>query len=149
MISISGLYSQEMPPRPLTVSMVQDMSFGAFFPGDSGGEIILTPFGLRVSSGSVVLVNLGYPYFEAIFEVDAIPGTVVSLLFTTTVINGNNGGSMLLQTGGSEPASPLVTTAVPPGKTQIHIGGKLTVGNPLANPVGLYSGVFPIIFIQE
>ena len=148
-ISVSGIYAQEMPPRPMTVSMVQDMSFGAFSPGDSGGDITLSPFGLRISSGSVILVNLAYPYFEAIFEVDANPGTLVSLLFTTTVITGNNGGSMLLQTGGSEPASPFVATAIPPGKTQIHIGGKLTVGNPLANPAGNYSGVFPIIFVQE
>ena len=141
--------AQEMPPRPLSVFFVQNLSFGAFYPESSGGSVTITPFGVRIPSGSVFLVNMGYLYFEAIFEIDANPGTLVSLLYSTSVLNGSNGSYMLLQLGGSNPQSPVITTGILPARTQIHIGGILTVGNLLSNPPGLYSGIFTITFIQE
>lgn len=143
---------QEMPPRPISVYInpAQGLSFGAFIHGASGGSVIIYPSGSRSTTGSVVPMNMGYSYSAAIFEIDANPGTLVSLAYGSfSTLTGSNGGTMTLQAEGSYPQSPIVTNAVPPARTLVYIGGILTVGNALANPPGSYSGSFTVNFIQE
>lgn len=140
------------PPRPINVyiSPTQGLIFGAFFQGVTGGTIILYPDGSRSATGDLVLAGLGVPFSPAIFEIDANPGTVVTILNGPDVtLNGSNGGTIRLHIGSSSPSSPLITTAVPPAMTQVRIGGTLTVGPPLANPSGSYSGTFTVTFIQQ
>ena len=126
------------------------MIFGAFFQGPSGGTVILNPDGSRSSTGSLILANLGYPYSPALFTIDANVGTVISIMNGPNVtLTGSNGGSITLHLGASSPGSPFTTTIVSPSQTQVWIGGTLTVGNPLANPSGSYSGTFSVTFIQQ
>jgi hypothetical protein len=143
--------AQEPPPRPVSVTVTaQDLSFGAFCHGAAGGTVIINSDGSRSATGDVVLLNLGYSYSTALYQIVADPGTVISILNGTDVsLPGTNGGFMTLHIGNSNPASPFVTTMVPPIATLINIGGTLTVSNPLANPPGTYSGTFDITFIQE
>ncbi|MFD2286307.1 DUF4402 domain-containing protein [Pedobacter petrophilus] len=146
------LYAQEKPPRPIGiyVNPAQGLIFGAFVHTNSGGSIIIYPNGSRQVTGSVVPANLGFSFSPAIFEVDAEPGTLITIINGPDVtLNGSNGGSMNLHIGTSSLASPFVTTAVPPSRTQLWIGGTLTVGNSLANPPGNYSGTFSVTFIQQ
>jgi len=144
------LQAQEMPPRPIAVYLEQDLSFGAFYHGFTGGDVIIYPDGSRSATGDVVLVNLGFLYFEAVFRVDANPGTLVSVLFgSQSILTGSNGGFMTVEVGESYPVSPFICTAVPPDRTAVSVGGRLIVGNSLANPVGDYSGLFMVTFIQE
>ena len=147
-----GAAAQPPPPRPITIyaNPAQGMIFGAFFQGASGGTVILYPDGSRAATGSLILANLGYPYSPAIFEVDANPGTVVSILNGPDItLTGSNGGSIGMHLGSASTGSLFTTTAVPPGRTQVRIGATLTVGSPLANPSGSYSGSFYVTFIQE
>ena len=142
--------AQENPPRPMALYLQQGLSFGAFFESITGGTVIITPNGIRSTTGSIVLVNQGYQYFPCIIQVQGNPGTVVHILMgPDATLTGNNGGSMTMQIGNSIPADPIIITAAPPGGTQVYIGGTLFVGNPLANPIGNYSGTFLIMFIQE
>ena len=142
--------AQEKPPRPISVFTAQNMSFGAFFEGVSGGTVLLFPNGSRSATGDVVLVNMGFSYYPAIFEIEALPGTIISILFGPDVtLSGNNGGTMTLHIGGSDPDSPFISSASPPGRTQVRVGGTLTVGNPLANPPGAYNGTISVTFNQE
>lgn len=144
--------AQEPPPHPIAifVNPAQGLIFGAFFQGVSGGTVILTPNGSRSSTGSTVLANLGHPFSPAIFEVQANPGTIISILNGPDVtLTGSNGGFLTLHIGASLPASPFIATATPPARTQVRIGGTLTVGSAAANPSGDYSGIFTITFIQE
>jgi hypothetical protein len=145
------LKAQEPPPRPITVTVTgQSLSFGAFSHGPVGGTVTINPDGSRSASGDVILLNLGYSFSTALYEVVANPGTVINLLNGPDVtLPGSNGGSMTLHIGNSDPASPFVTTAVPPASTSLNVGGTLTVSNPGANPPGSYSGTFDITFIQE
>ena len=145
-------HAQEPPPRPVSVyaNPAQGLIFGAFFQGITGGSIIVYPDGSRSVTGSVISTNLGFPFSPAIFEVAANPGTLISIMNGPDVtLTGSNGGSMVLHLGTSNTGSPFIMTATPPVSMQIRIGGALTVGSPLANPSGSYSGSFSVTFIQE
>jgi len=138
--------AQVKPPRPINVTVTQDLSFGAFYHGASGGTVSIDPSGVRSSTGSVVLLTLA-AYNVAIYRITGPPGTVISLLngLPVSLIRGG-GGSLLLTIGSSLPASPFVLT---PGPFTVSVGGTLSVGNSAANPPGNYSGTFNITFVQE
>ncbi len=144
------LSAQEPPPKPVVVTVTQNLGFGAFTHGSSGGTVIINTGGFRSSSGDVILLNLGYFFSAAIYKLVAVPGTVISILNGPDVhLNGSGGGYLVLHIGDSAPASPFVITTIPPDFTSLSVGGTLTVGNTAANPPGNYSGTFDITFIQE
>ncbi|MCJ7821255.1 MAG: DUF4402 domain-containing protein [Bacteroidales bacterium] len=144
--------AQELPPRPITVTvnMSQNLAFGAFTHGISGGTVIIYADGSRDFSGDVVLLSLGFTFSTALFDVVANPGTVIQIMNGPDVsLTGSYGGLLNLHIGDSYPTSPFVTTETPPDVNQVNIGGTLTIGSTLANPPGSYSGQFLITFIQE
>jgi len=133
-----------------SVNCVQNLSFGAFSQGSMGGTISVSADGYRSATGSIVPLNLGVNYFQAIFEIEAPEGTIISIMNGgNSTLLGSNGGSMTLQIGDADPASPFAITIPPPGKTRINVGGTLTVGNPAQNPPGNYNGTFFITFNNE
>lgn len=137
-------------PGALSVYNVQDMHFGAFTHGDSGGSISLSTSGMRSVTGSVLDVDLGIAYFQAIFDIAAPEGAMVSIMNgSDATLTGSNGGSMSLHLGSASPASPFTITIPSPGHTPVSIGGTLTVGNATANPPGTYSGTFYLTFNLE
>ncbi len=144
--------AQQLPPTPFTIysNPAQGLFFGAFTHGMMGGSIIVYPDGSRSSTGDVVPLNLGFPFSPAIFEVEAPQGTRIAILNGPDAsLTGSNGGTLTLHLGDADIGSPFVTTVAPPARTQVRIGGTLYVGSSLANPVGSYSGMFQITFIQE
>lgn len=137
-------------PGGISVYTVQNMSFGAFTGGSTGGTVIISTDGTRSVTGNVVPLNLGTQYFHAIFDIDAPLGSIVSLLNgSDAALAGSNGGSMSMHIGDSNPSSPFVIIVSQPARTPINIGGTLTVGNPAANPPGTYTGTFYITFNLE
>jgi hypothetical protein len=149
-ISAQNVQAQEDPPRPISITTFQNLSFGAVIQGFSGGDVIIYPSGSRSVTGDIIQANLGYAYYPAIFEVGATLGTMVSILNgPDAILSGSNGGTMTMHIGESDPPSPYINTQSPPGLMQIRIGGTLHVGNALANPAGSYSGTFFITFVQE
>lgn len=146
------VHAQEPPPRPVSVTVdpSQGLIFGAFFQGISGGTVIIYPDGSRSVTGSVVQANLGFLFSPAIFEIDANRGTLISIVNGPDVtLTGSNGGSIQLHIGASSLGAQFITTATSPARTQVRIGGTLTIGSPMANPSGAYSGMFSVTFIQE
>jgi hypothetical protein len=142
--------AQEPPPRPVTVTVTQNLGFGAFCHGAVGGSVTITSGGARSSTGDVILLNLGFPFAASVYRLVGNPGTVISILNGSDVsLPGSNGGSLLLHIGASNPVSPFVITTVPPAFTLLNIGGTLSVGNSASNPPGNFSGSFNITFIQE
>jgi hypothetical protein len=147
-----GVPTDSLPGDPANISVytVQNMHFGAFSQGAIGGSIILSPLGTRTATGDIVLLNMGTAYYQAIFEVEAIVGTVISILNgPNATLTGSNGGTMSMSIGSSSPGSPFVNVLQPPNRTPVYIGGTLIVGSPAANPPGTYSGTFYITFNQE
>lgn len=145
-------HSQEPPPRPITiyVNPAQGLIFGAFSQGLTGGTVTIYPDGSRSVGGSVVQVSQGFPFSPAIFEVDANRGTLITIMNGPDVLlSGSNGGTISLQVGAASTGSTFVTTATSPARTEVRIGGILTIGNSGASPPGSYSGTFSVTFIQQ
>lgn len=137
-------------PGLMAVYHVQNMNFGAFSVGNAGGSVTIAPSGARSVSGDIVPLNLGVLACQAIFEVEAPEGVVISLFNGPAVtLTGSNGGSLQLTLGGSYPVSPFIITVPAPSRTAVNIGGTLTVGSPALNPPGSYTGNFYITFNQE
>jgi hypothetical protein len=137
-------------PGGLYVYTIQNLAFGAFYHGNTGGSVVIESDGSRSTTGDIVALNLGITYFNAIFEIEAPPGTIVSILNgPDATLTGSNGGSMTLSIGTSSPATPFSTTLSPPSRTQVNIGGTLTVGNNATSPPGTYTGTFYITFNHE
>ncbi|WP_343700604.1 DUF4402 domain-containing protein [Chitinophaga sp.] len=134
----------------ISVTTARQLSFGAFSQGNAGGTVQVLADGTRSSTGDVILLNMGFLYFPAIFEVEAPQGTVINIMNGPDVpLTGSNGGSMTLHIGSSDQTLPFVSNAVPPARTSVKIGATLTVGTRINNPPGSYSGTFTITFIQE
>jgi len=142
--------AQEMPPRPIGVSLIQNLSFGAFSVGQTGGTVTIYPYGSRSSTGSIILVNLGFLYYPAVFGLVGNPGTIVHFMAgPPAILTGNHGGFLTLQIGSPDVGDPIILSVAPPGQMQIRVGGTLIVGSPSANPGGTYTGTFLVMFIQE
>ncbi len=147
-----SLYAQQKPPRPIRVypDPVQGLAFGAFFQGGMGGTVAVAPDGTRTTSGSLVGASFGPLPTAARFEVDAEPGTVITIVAgPDVVLPGSAGGTIDLQIGATSLSSPFVATAVPPARTSLTVGGTLVVGDPTTSPGGTYSGTFTLIFFQQ
>lgn len=134
-------------PGGLYVYTTQNLAFGAISHGNTGGTVIVGTDGSRNVTGDIVALNLGTQYYNAIFEIEAPPGSIVSITNgPDATLTGSNGGSMLLQLGNSYPATPFSTVVSPPSRTQVSIGATLTIGNNASAPPGSYSGTFYITF---
>ena len=137
-------------PGSIAVSTVQNLSFSSFSHGNVGGSVIISSSGVRSVTGDIVALNIGSPYYQAIFDIEAPQGSIISILNGPDVIlAGSNGGSMSLRIGNSYPASPFSTTVNPPQRTEVNVGGTLNVGNLSSSPPGSYTGTIYITFNQE
>lgn len=129
----------------ISLSKVQDLCFGAFAIGPSGGSITISNTGMRTVTGSVIPLNFGSSFFNAVFEVDAPEGTIITIVNgPDATLTGSRGGTMTLTLGPSSPASPFTTTAVQPARTTVNVGGTLTIGSSGTSPPGQYTGSFQI-----
>jgi hypothetical protein len=137
-------------PGAISISTYQNMHFGSFSQGASGGTILLSNTGVRSSGGTVLLLNIGVGWYHAIFEIEAPENTLLSISTSPgATLTGSSGGTMSLALGSPYPGSPFVSTVPPPGRTQLRIGGTLTVGNSSAAPPGNYTGSFYITINNE
>ena len=146
------ILAQEAPPKPISIyaDPSQGLNFGSFYQGMSGGTVTIFSNGTRSVSGDVIEMNSGSPFSSAVFEVEATAGTYINILIGPDVLlSGSNGGSMQLHIGTPSTGLSFISSVEPPTSTSINVGGTLTVGSPLANPSGNYSGIFSITFIQE
>jgi hypothetical protein len=151
LLALTQEVQAQYPPRPVIVTATgQELAFGAFYQGASGGTVTVSPAGARSASGSVVLLFAGFPFSPARFSIRGNPGTLITVMAGPDVIlPGSNGGSLTLHIGPTSPPSPFVLTVPFPVPTEFLVGGTLTVGSPASNPPGAYSGTFTIIFNQQ
>ena len=148
----AALNAQEPPPRPIRINpTAQTLGFGAFYHGPGGGTVSIDPSGTRSSTGDIVLLGLGYAYSPAVFEVNAHPGTVISILNGPPVtLTGSNGGSLQLSLGSSIPGPQFGSNVKFNIAIPLSVGGTITVGgSSVANPPGTYNGLFYITLVRE
>jgi hypothetical protein len=143
--------AQLLPVAPevgISVNKVQDLNFGAFAQTGHQGTITISADGSRTVSGGIVTLNTGTPFHQAIFDIQAPAGTIISVMDGfPMILSGSNGGTMLLRIHNTKPASPFITQTS--GITQVSVGGTLTVNSSLLNVAGNYNGPFTVIFINQ
>lgn len=140
-------HAQELPPRPMKVTTFQNLSFGAFINGFSGGTVTVRPEGNREQTGGIYLVNMNVPVNPAIFEVEALPGNIIHVVLPVYATLSGPQDDIIMEINSSLPISPFVNSEVPPFKTQVRIGGTLFIES--TTPAGNYFGTFSVTFIQE
>jgi len=140
--------AQEEPPKPVTVtvSTLQNLNFGTFTYSGSSGTVSIDRNGVRSSTGDIILLSNIFPS-AALYDVEAIPGTLITITNGPDIyLTGSNGGTLLLRIGDSFPFNPFIATGA---HTSVTIGGTLTVGTSAANRPGLYGGTFSVTFNQQ
>jgi hypothetical protein len=129
-----------------STSIIQNLSFGAFCTGNSGGTVNISPTGSRTATGDIVLIpsEQGSP---AILQITA-DNTDYITITTAGVINLTNGsgGTMTLQINDFYPASPFNPVV---GQNDVKIGGTITAGSSTNTPPGNYTGSFEVIFNEQ
>jgi hypothetical protein len=133
----------------ITVYPIQNFNFGTFYPGNSGGTINILPDGSRSATGDIILINTFFTSSQATFDIEAPAGSVISLSSPDTILTGSNGGTLTLKMGNTDLGLTFNTTAVPPNRTRIQIGGSLIVGDHVSSPPGNYQGTFSLTFNQQ
>lgn len=140
--------AQEQPPKPVTVNItavenLQQLTFGRIIPSDIGGTVTIpaAQTSAPIYSG-VILLDVTYP---ALFEVHAIPGTLILIDIKTPTELVTNGISLILEDLKSSTGSPFITITDP---TDVYIGGTLRVGSIEKNPSGTYPGSIEVRFTQ-
>jgi hypothetical protein len=129
-----------------SISIIQNLSFGTFCTGSSGGKVIMPCTGSRSTTGDIVLIpsDQGSP---AILQI-IVDNTDYITITTGTIINLTNGsgGSMTLNINDFYPASPFSPVI---GQNNVKIGGNLTVGSSSSTPAGDYNGSLEVIFNEQ
>ena len=123
------------------------LNFGRFSPESTGGEIRLSPDGVRSSTGSVSLS--GGLYNPASFFLSGQPDfSIVVNLPTEPVLltNTANGKTMTVLNWESIPAVSSSIKILSSGVLTLNVGATLRVGNMVDNPVGMYSGTYVVTF---
>jgi len=150
LVIYSSGYAQENPPRPIQVKVntLQHLSFGTFIQGGNYGTVTVDYTGTRTASGSIILPGMYSLVTPALFEITAIPGTLITISNgPTATLTSSSSGTLSLTIGASSKGSPFITTGV---TTLVYIGGTLVVKDLISsNPAGLYSGTFDVTFIQQ
>lgn len=163
LLSCLPLFSQEMPipsgqSSPIydqkagltltvvSVTKVQDLSFGTFSMPNSGGTIVMPANGSRRATGDIVLVPSGSG-FSAIFDVVTDNTNLITITIEDVVnLTNGTGGFMTVQIDDTYPVSPFTPVV---GQNLVKVGGTLTVGTQSSNPAGAYSGSFEVTINQE
>lgn len=127
--------------QPLAMLTSRELAFGRFAAG-SGGNIVVSPGGVRTSSGGVVLLSSGSGSAAQI-TVSGEPNTTYSIglpLDGVVALSNATGPNMPVKTFVSTPSG---TGLVGNGGSQtINIGATLVVAPGQA--VGSYSGTFAV-----
>ncbi len=140
------------PPRPIEAEADHShpLAFGAFTTGISGGTVSVGTDYNRNSTGTVVLLSLGYEFYPGRIYVRGSRGTLVTVTLSPTVtLTGSGGGILTLIPGPMQPLSPFVLTLPYPTNHELLVGGTLNVGPIGTNPSGHYTGTFNITFNQQ
>jgi len=131
----------------LTATETSQLNFGKFSPEVQGGQIIVSPDGARVASGSVILS--GGLANSGIFHLTGAPDATFSIQLPegpAILTHQNSNKTMLVSDWVSSPQSGTGTGVLVDGQQYVHLGATLNVGSTVDNPVGLYSGTYNLTF---
>jgi hypothetical protein len=131
----------------LTATETSQLNFGKFSPEVQGGQVIVTPDGIRTTSGSVILS--GGIANSGIFYITGAPDAAFSIQLPNgpaVLVHQKSSKTMLVSNWVSYPQAGNGTGILANGQQFVYLGATLNVGSMIDNPVGLYSGAFNLTF---
>ncbi|MDD3273132.1 MAG: DUF4402 domain-containing protein [Bacteroidales bacterium] len=131
----------------LRAAEIAALNFGRFSPETSGGEIRVTPQGVRSSDGTVSLS--GGQYNPASFQLVGQSDATISIILpqsSTTLIHQSTGKTMEVYRWEMNNITNVGTAVLTKGTLILSIGATLKVGTVADNPIGKYSGTYVITF---
>lgn len=131
----------------LTASENNQMSFGKFSPETGGGQIVLTPEGLRMAVGDVILG--GGTAQSGKFIINGEPNASYTIQLPTSPALLKHSGSnktMVVDNWVSDPPSDTGASVLTGGTETVSIGATLIIGSSESNPVGIYTGTYSLTF---
>ncbi|MDY0084049.1 MAG: DUF4402 domain-containing protein [Ignavibacteriaceae bacterium] len=131
----------------LRASEIATLSFGRFSPETAGGEIRISPLGVRTSSGTVSLS--GGQYNPASFQLAGQSDATISIVLpvgSVLLTNLATGKTMEVYNFEVSNLSGLGTGVLNNGTLVVSVGATLKVGTVVDNPIGIYSGSYVITF---
>lgn len=135
----------EKPPKPIaiTVSLLQHLDFGKIIPSGFSGTVTVPPVGSPSTTGDVFLISSTTP---GLFDVEALPGTLISIGFPSSVTLTSSGTGTLNLGGLTSDHSPSFIAIS--DHTFVYVGGTLDINSLAANPPGTYGGTMLVTFTQ-
>ena len=131
----------------LTATETSQLSFGKFSPQTNGGEIHLSPQGVRSVSGNVILSGGGHSAGGFIITGEDQATFSITLPAGQSVLTNNGGTKTMIVTNWESIPAPGIGAGVLSGGTQeVKVGATLLVGSMNDNPVGIYTGTYIITF---
>lgn len=131
----------------LAAQETEQLNFGRFSPEISGGQIIITPDGIRSSQGTVVLASGTYNPGRFIITGAPLANFIIQLpVGPAELVHQSTNKTMTVDNWTSNPPSSSEASTQPDGSQQVSIGATLNVGNLQDNPVGIYTGTFQVTF---
>jgi hypothetical protein len=131
----------------LTAQENEQLNFGRFSPETNGGNIVISPDGIRSAQGSVILASgLHNP---GRFLVTGAPNATFTIQLPdgpAVLTHHGSDRTMLVEGWMSDPPSGAEASTLPDGSRLISIGAILSVGPVDENPVGIYTGSFQLTF---
>ena len=131
----------------LTATETSQLNFGKFSPEVQGGQVIVTPDGIRSTNGAVILS--GGIAKSGIFYITGTPEAMFSIQLPNgpaVLTHQNSSKTMMVNNWISYPNAGNGTGVLANGQQFVYLGATLNVGSILDNPAGMYSGAFNLTF---
>jgi hypothetical protein len=131
----------------LTANEQSQLSFGKFSPETNGGEIHLSPQGVRSVTGNVILSGGGHNAGSFIITGEDQATFSITLPSGQSILTNITGSKTMTVTGWESTPAPGIGVGVLNGGTlEVKVGATLLVGSMNDNPVGIYTGSYVITF---
>jgi hypothetical protein len=131
----------------LTVQENEQLNFGRFSPETNGGNIVISPDGIRSAQGTVILAS--GPHNPGRFTITGAPDATFTIQLPdvpAVLTHQSSSKTMLVDGWVSDPPAGAEASTLPDGSRLISIGAVLNVGTNEDNPVGVYAGSFQLTF---
>lgn len=124
---------------PIAIVKNSDMNFGNVAVGGVGGTVILSPIGVRSTTGGVTLPAISGTISPAEFNVTGVAGSSFTITLPTTNHQVKNGSNVMIINNFT--SSPSGTSTIGTTGRIIKVGATLNIA-PLQAP-GTYTSVTP------
>lgn len=145
-VKVTGHISAEVITT-LSAKETAQLNFGRFSPQTAGGQVIMTPEGAQVSTGTVTF-GTGV-HNSASFYVSGETGTLFTITLPNAPVNLTNTANsktMKVSNWVSVPQQSMGVVLPEGGSKVVTVGATLKVGTIYDNPVGIYTGTYAITF---